>query len=70
MSALTTYPPLEAITAPTLPTNLAAHYLNRQPQTLRIWAMGRGNPPIRPVRVYGRLMWPTNQIRLLLKVAA
>jgi len=30
--------PLEQVTRPTVPTDQAAYYLNRQPQTLRAWA--------------------------------
>lgn len=47
----------------------AAHHLNRSPQTLRVWALGRANPPIKPVRVNGRLAWPVAEIKKLLGVA-
>lgn len=33
------FPPLELVNRPTVPTEQAAHYLNRRPQTLRTWAM-------------------------------
>ncbi len=62
------YPPLEEVTAPTVPTAQAAHYLNRASQTLRIWAMGKVNPPIRPLRIGGRLAWPTEKLRQLFGV--
>lgn len=39
-----------------LPTNEAAHAVNRRPQTLRKWACLE-NGPIRPVRINGRLAW-------------
>lgn len=58
------FPPLESIDRPTVPTNQAAYYLDRRPQTLRIWAM-RGHP-IRPLYVHGRLAWPVSSLRRLL----
>jgi hypothetical protein len=61
------FPPLETVTRPTLETATAAFYLNRRPQTMRIWAC-RENGPIRPVRVNGRLAWPVAAIRALLGV--
>ena len=51
-----------------LATREAAHHLNRSPQTLRIWAC-KGDGPIQPLRVGGRLAWPTEAIRRLLGVA-
>lgn len=32
------FPPLEQVNRPTVPTEQAAHYLLRRPQTLRGWA--------------------------------
>lgn len=58
------FPPLEAVTSPAVPTSQAAHYLNRQPQTLRVWAC-RENGPIRPLRINGRLAWRVADIRAL-----
>lgn len=49
-------------------TACAAYHLNREPQTLRIWAC-KENGPIRPRRVNGRLMWPTAELRKLCGVA-
>ena len=63
------FPPLEIVTSPTVTTAQAAHYLNRAAQTLRIWSMGRGNPPIMPLRIGGRLAWPTQKLRELTGVA-
>lgn len=60
-----TWPPLEAVTRPTAPTEQAAYYLNRQPQTLRGWACSE-NGPLRPIRVHGKLAWPVAAIRALL----
>lgn len=42
--------------------------LGRAPQTLRLWASGE-NGPLRPLRINGRLAWPTAEIRRLLGVA-
>jgi hypothetical protein len=49
-------------------TATAAYHLGRAPQTLRLWAC-RENGPIQPMRVHGRLLWPTAEIRRLLGVA-
>jgi hypothetical protein len=57
-------PPLELENRPTVPTEQAAYYLNRRPQTLRIWAMT--GHPIKPLRINGRLAWETDSIRRLL----
>lgn len=62
-----TFPPLENVTRPTVPTEAAAFYLNRKGQTLRKWAC-HGSGPITPVRVNGRLAWPVDSIRNLLQV--
>lgn len=63
------YPPLEHVTSPGVPTPQAAHYLNRRPQTLRGWACAE-NGPLRPVRLHGRLTWRVSDIRALLGVEA
>jgi hypothetical protein len=63
-----TFPPLERETRPAIPTAPAAYYLSRKQQTLRIWAMNDSGP-IRPLRVHGRLLWPTAELRKLLGVA-
>lgn len=62
------FPPLELVNRPTVPTEQAAHYLLRQPQTLRTWAM-RDSGPLRPVRINGRLGWPVAGIKAALCVA-
>lgn len=59
------FQPLDAITAPVLSTEQAAYYLMRRPQTLRVWATGRGCPPLVPVRIGGRLGWPTTEVKAL-----
>jgi hypothetical protein len=52
----------------TLPTPEAAFHLNRAQQTLRLWAM-KGDGPIRPLRVAGRLAWPVAEIKKILGVS-
>jgi hypothetical protein len=50
-----------------LDTNEAARHLRREPQTLRSWAC-KGSGPIKPVRIGGRLLWKTADIKRLLGV--
>ncbi len=59
-----TFPPLEQINAPNVPTDQAAFYLNRASQTLRKWACLE-NGPIRPVRINGRLAWKVADLKNL-----
>ena len=61
--------PLDREIRVTLPTNEAAHQINRRPQTLRRWAC-LGDGPIKPIRLNGRLAWPVAELRRLLGVAA
>lgn len=61
------FPPLELVNRPTVPTEQAAHYLLRRPQTLRTWAM-RGTGPISCIRIHGRLAWPVAELRRILEV--
>lgn len=63
----TQYPPIEQLNRSAVTTNEAAFYLNRKPQTLRIWAM-RENGLIRPLRINGRLAWPVSEIKKLLNI--
>lgn len=63
------FTPLEQVTRPTVPTDAAAHYLNRQPQTLRQWACLE-NGALRPVRINGRLAWSVEEIKSLLNGGA
>ena len=67
-NAPTQYPTLESVTRPTVDTAAAAYYLNRRPQTLRIWAMNQH--PIRPLNIHGRLAWPVSELRRILGVPA
>lgn len=57
--------PIEQITRSAITTQEAAYYLNRKPQTLRCWAM-RENGLIQPLRINGRLAWPTKEIKKVL----
>ena len=50
-------------------TATAAYHLCRRPQTLRGWAC-KEDGPLRPVRMHGRLMWPTAKLRELCGVPA
>ena len=59
------FAPLEQVTRPTVPTDAAAYYLNRQPQTLRAWACLE-NGALRPIRINGRLAWAVSDIKRLL----
>lgn len=64
------FPPLQQVTRPTVPTEQAAHYLLRRPQTLRGWACAETFPEgLRPVRINGRLGWPVAGIKAALGVA-
>lgn len=68
----TTAPPcarLSDVTADILSTKDAAYYLNRAPQTLRLWASGGRKAPIQPRRINGRLAWDVAQIRALVGAA-
>lgn len=59
------FPSLDEVSRPTVPTSQAAYYLNRQEQTLRWWS-SRECGPVRPIRLNGRLAWPVADIRRLL----
>jgi hypothetical protein len=56
---------LENETRTHVDTKTAAYHMNRRPQTLRAWSC-RGDGPIKPVNVHGRLLWPVNEIRKLM----
>ena len=62
------FPPLEQVNRPTVPTEQAAYYQNRKPQTCRAWACLE-NGPLRPIRINGRLAWSVAEIRAVLGVA-
>ena len=61
-----TYPPLSEETRETVLTDAAAFYLQRKAKTLRDkWAC-EGKGPIQPIRVGGRLLWRTADLRRVL----
>ena len=63
------FPPLELVTRPLVPTEQAAYYVLKRPQTLRGWACAETFPDgLRPVRLGGKLGWPVAGIRKLLGV--
>ena len=50
-----------------LPTDQAAAYINRSPQTLRKWSCLDCAPlGIRPIRINGRLAWRVSDLKKLL----
>ncbi len=59
--------PLHFESRAALDTKEAARHLRRAPQTLRSWAC-KGSGPIKPIRIGGRLLWRTNDIRRVLGV--
>ena len=64
------FPALELVNRPTVPTEQAAYYLNRRPQTLRGWACAETYPEgLCPIRLQGRLCWPLSGIKAALGVA-
>jgi len=68
-SSSAVFPPIESLTQPTVTTEQAAFYVNRRPQTLRIWASAQPHGVPRPLRVNGRLAWRVTDIKALLGVA-
>lgn len=60
--------PLHRETRAALPTAEAAAHLSRAQQTMRCWAM-RGQGPIQPLRINGRLAWPVVELKRLLGLA-
>jgi hypothetical protein len=61
----THFPSLDTESRPFVNTAVAAHWLCRAPQSLRVWACYESGP-IKPIRVNGRLAWSVEQIRTLL----
>lgn len=61
------FPPLELVTKPSLSTAEASFYLNRKEQTLRVWACME-NGALRPIRINGRLGWPTKELKRILGI--
>jgi hypothetical protein len=64
------YPPLEQVTRPNLTTAELAYYSNMAEQTWRAKACFDTAPEgLRPLRVCGKLAWPTAGAKKLLGVA-
>lgn len=64
------YPPLEQVTKPNLTTAELAFYSNMCEQTWRVKACYDTAPDgLRPLRVCGKLAWPTAGAKKLLGVA-
>jgi hypothetical protein len=59
------FPPLAQECRSAVPTDAAAYYLSRKPQTLRTWACFE-NGPLRPIRINGRLSWRVADIQAVL----
>jgi hypothetical protein len=65
---LENFPPLEAVTKPLLTTSEFCHYTNLAKQTAWLWAC-KESGKVRPVRVGGKLGWPTKAVKELCGVA-
>ena len=63
-----TFLPLEQVTTPTVTTDAAAHYLNRKPQTLRLWSCEQ-NGAIKPLNINGRHAWRVSDLKRVLGMA-
>nr|WP_240792018.1 helix-turn-helix domain-containing protein [Rhodoferax bucti] len=61
---------MELVNKPNLTTAETAYYLNRSPQTLRVWACRSGTGPMAPSRIGGLLAWSTATVKALAGVAA
>ncbi|NDZ11469.1 hypothetical protein C7T35_01515 [Variovorax sp. WS11] len=59
--------PLERETRSAIPSAEAAHHLSRSIKTLHLWAC-KGEGPLKPLRVNGRLAWPVADIKRLMGV--
>ena len=65
------FPPLESVTKPNLTTRELAFYSNMAEQTWRVKACYDTAPEgLRPLRVCGKLAWPTAGVKKLLGVSA
>jgi hypothetical protein len=61
---LSQFTPLDQEQRTAVTTAEAAYHLNRKAQTLLIWSC-KEIGPIRPIKVCGRLMWRTDDLRKL-----
>ena len=63
------FPPLELVTKPNLTTAEIAYYTNQVENTWRIHACRETFPEgLRPLRIGGRLNWPTKGAKRLLGI--
>ncbi len=67
MPAKAIFLPIAQETRSHIPTEQAAYYLSRKPQTMRLWSC-KDNGPLRPIRLHGRLLWPVADLKKLLGV--
>jgi len=66
----TDFPKLESVTKPNLTTDELAFYTNMTPQSWRVKACYEKFPEgLRPLRICGRLAWPTDAVKRLVGVA-
>lgn len=64
------FPPLESVTKPNITTKELAYYTNMAEQTWRLKACKDTTPPeLRPLRICGRLAWPTAGAKKFLGVS-
>lgn len=63
------FPAIATETRSHVETACAAYWMNRKPQTLRVWACLE-NGPLRPSRVNGRLAWAVSEIRMIMNGGA
>ena len=65
------FPPLESVTKPNLTTKELSYYSNMAEQSWRVTACYDTAPEgLRPLRVCGRLAWPTAGAKKLLGISA
>ncbi len=62
------YPPLAKVSKPTLTTREYSYYANIEQQTARVHAC-YGTGEVQPLRINGRLHWPTDAVKKLLGVS-
>ena len=64
------FPPLALESRTHVPTDAAAHYLNRRPQTLRGWHCHGTypTPELRPISINGRLAFSVAAIKSVMGV--
>jgi hypothetical protein len=60
------FPDIRFETRTHVPTDVAAYWLSRKNQTMRLWALT--GKPIAPRRVNGRLAWAVVDIKFLLGI--